>query len=60
MNKQKDIRILGFIIMMAALILMVYKFFKDTEGTTDYIVFGLVATVVGMFLATYGKEKEEK
>ena len=59
MNRQKEIRTLGLIVMITALMLMVYKYIKDTDGTTDYIVFGLVATVIGMFLASYGKEQEK-
>ena len=52
---------------MYSLILSSFKFDYPKWGTyfslvteTDYIVFGLVATVIGMFLATYGQEKEEK
>jgi len=59
MERQKTIRTLGIIVMIASLMFMVYKFIKDTNGDTDYIALGLAATVIGMFLVQFGADKEK-
>ena len=58
MKRKKEIRILGFGLMIFSIIFMVYKLITDTEGDTLYIVFGLLLASIGMFLADYGAEKK--
>jgi len=60
MDIQKGIRIAGYGLMIFAIFYMVYEMIQDTSGDINYIVVGLLLTVVGMFLAQYGLEKKEK
>ena len=58
MKRQKEIRMLGIGIMIFSLMFMSYKYFKDTNGDISYISMGLLFTVVGMGIASYGSTKE--
>jgi len=58
MKRQKEIRMLGISLMIFSLMFMSYKYFKDTNGDTSYISIGLLITVVGMGITSYGSKKE--
>ena len=58
MKRQKEIRMFGLGLMIFSLMFMSYKYFKDTNGDTSYISIGLLVTVIGMGIASYGSKKE--
>lgn len=60
MEKQKAIRLFGIGIMLFSLMFMSYKYFKDTAGNDiSYISIGLLLTVIGMGIASYGSNKQK-
>jgi uncharacterized membrane protein len=58
MTKGKFLKILGIITMFISISIMSYHYFSESEKT-DYILNGLVMTIIGLVIVASGNKYEK-